>query len=351
MEKLKKKIKMHSLKVVILWLFLVGIIVVLLLVSSINFKSLTSYCEVYNETDLNKCYKENPYVEIHGTEIFDGEYDYIHNNKRVARFASINLNDYFLASLIETDKAKEMMNEETENIVIRGKLEKFNTGAKLNGYNAMKELYVRYLSESATREEVLNNFTLVQLNQYGGSKINIYVIAAVAFGFIVLFIVLALKQCKYIFHPEKYELNKNIKIEDEKEVEKILKELESENYDFHQNDIYITKNYLISKTGRIAVAQRSNVVWIYEHIIKQKGITTGKSWLVYSLDRKTPFNFSGFGKKHKEIGEKLQELFPNATFGYSDELANLWNKNPEKLMKKGAEVDKKVNENNKNKEE
>ena len=57
MEELKKKIKIHSLKVVILWLFLVGIIVVLLLVSSINCKSLTSYCEVYNETDLNKCYK------------------------------------------------------------------------------------------------------------------------------------------------------------------------------------------------------------------------------------------------------------------------------------------------------
>ncbi len=334
MENLKKMIKMHSIKVIFVWLFFIVIAVTLMIVGDITPKSLISYCKVYNEDDLSRCFKENPYVEIHTKKVYDANYDYIHNKKVAARFVDIDLNGYFMISLMTPSKAQQLFTTESEDIVIKGKLEKFDTGAKLKGYNAIKEAYVVTMEEEATREEVMSNFTLVQFNEYNGSKIGIYIFAILGIGVIILFFVLIIKQFLFFIHPERYHLNKNITLGDEKSVEKIMKELESNDYSYHDKNIYITKNYLISKIGGMAVAEKKNVAWIYEKIIKQNGITTGKSWIVFSLDQKNPFNFGNFGKKHKELGEILKKEFPNATFGFSNELSREWHKNPEIFIKK-----------------
>ncbi len=334
MENLKKIIKIHSIKITVIWIFFIMIVIALMFVGNITPKSLTSYCQVHNEDDLNRCFKENPYVEIHTGKVYDTNYDYIHNKKIVARFVDIDLNDYFMISLMASSKAEALIADNSGNIVIKGKLEKFDTGAKLKGYSAIKELYVNSFSDTMTREEVMNNFTLVQFNEYSGTKMNLYFFAVLGTGFIILFLVLIFKQAKYIFHPEKYQLNKNITLCDEKNVEKIMTELDSKEYSYHDKNTYITKHYLIYKAGGMAVAEKKNVAWIYEHIIKQKGITTGKSWIVYSLDRKAPFNLGNFGKKHKELGEILKKEFPNATFGFSNELSKKWKENPEQFIKK-----------------
>lgn len=334
MENLKKMVKMHSIKIIFIWLFLIVVVVTLMIVGDITPKSLTSYCKVYDENDLNRCFKENPYVEVHTKKIYDTNYNYIHNKEIAARFVDVEINGYWMITLMNSSKAQKLIASEKDDIVIKGKLEKFDTGAKLKGYNAIKESYVNLLKDAATREEVMSNFTLVQLNEYNGSKTGIYIWAVLGVGVILIFIILIIKQLKLLIHPERYHLNKNITLNDEKQVEKIIKELETNEYSYHDKNIYITKNYLISKTGGMAVAERKNVAWIYEKIIKQNGITTGKSWIVFSLDRKSPFNFGSYGKKHKELGEILKNEFPNATFGFSDELSKEWHKNPEAFIKK-----------------
>lgn len=305
-----------------------------MMIGDITPRSLVSYCQVYNEDDLSQCFQENPYVEIHTKKVYDTNYDYIHNKKVTARFVDVDLNGYFMITLMTPTKANNLINSESENIVIKGKLEKFDTGAKLKGYNAIKELYLNSLKDTMTREEVMNNFTLVQLNEYNGSKTGIYIWTVIGTGLILVFVVLILKQFQFVIHPEKYHLNKNTTLSDEKNVEKIMKELESNEYSYHDKNIYITKHYLISKIGGMAVAEKKNIAWIYENIIKQNGITTGKSWIVFSLDRKTPFNFGNFGKKHKELGEILKREFPNATFGFSEELSKKWKQNPDEFIKK-----------------
>lgn len=334
MNELRKKVKLHSIKIMIVWFGLAVAVMVFMFISSINFKSLTSYCQVYNESDLNRCWKENPYVEIHTTKVYDAEYDYLHNQKKVARFVDIDINGNSMIGLMEPTHATKLFNDQSEKVVVKGKLEKFEKGAKFKGYNAIKESYVKLFKEEASREEVMNSFTLLQLNQYQGSKSSIYFFALLGIGAIILFIVIACKQMKLVIHPEKYALNKYTTLEDEAKVGKILQELELGNYDFQYKDIYLTKNYLITKGGGMKVAERNNIAWIYEKIMKQNGITTGKSWLIYSLDQKTPFQISVFGKKHNEIGEMLQKQFPRATFGYSNEYSKIWNKDPNSLIQK-----------------
>ena len=54
MENLKKMIKMHSIKVIFVWLFFIVIAVTLMIVGDITPKSLISYCKVYNEDDLSR---------------------------------------------------------------------------------------------------------------------------------------------------------------------------------------------------------------------------------------------------------------------------------------------------------
>lgn len=334
MENLKKMVKMHSIKIIFIWIFFIVIAVTLMIIGDITPKSLVSYCKVYNEDDLSRCFKENPYVEVHTQKVYDTNYDYVHNKKVTARFVDVDIDGYAMITLMTPSTAQKLIVSESEDIVIKGKLEKFDRGAKLKGYNAIKEFYVSSLSDTMTREEVMNNFTLVQLNEYNGSKTSIYIWAVLGVGITILFFVLIIKQIKFIVHPEQYHLNKNITLSDEKAVEKIMKELESNEYSYHDKNIYITKHYLISKIGGMLVAEKKNVAWIYEKIIKQNGITTGKSWIVFSLDQKNPFNFGNFGKKHKELGEILEKEFPNATFGYSDELNKKWHKNPEEFIKK-----------------
>ncbi len=338
MENLKKMIKMHSIKVIFVWIFFIVITIALMIIGDITPQSLVSYCKVYNEEDLGRCFKENPYVEIHTKKAYDANYDYIHNKKVVARFVDVDLNGYFMISLITPSKAQQLFATDSEDIVMKGKLEKFDTGAKLKGYNVIKEAYVNSMKEEATREEVMSNFTLVQFNEYGGSKTGIYMWAILGTGVIILFVILIAKQIKFVIHPEKYHLNKNITLGDEKSVEKIMNELESNEYSYHDKNIYITKHYLISKTGGMTVAEKKNVAWIYEKIIKQNGITTGKSWIVFSFDQKNPFNFGNFGKKHNELGKILKKEFPNATFGFSNELSKKWHKHPELFIKKEEEV-------------
>lgn len=334
MLELKKRIRLHSIKMSLIWFFLAIFTMILMLLGSINIKSLTSYCEVSSESDLNKCWKENPYVEIHTKAVVDAGYDYLYNKKKVARFSLVEVNGYAMVSLIEPQKLEQLKDDTSENIVIRGKLEKFEKDAKLKGYNAIKDIMVKNYQGELTREEILNLFTLVQLNQYNGSKMSLYFFALLGSFFICLFIFFGIKEIMLMKNPSKYHFSDQIMLADTKEVERIANELESKNYDFQYKNIYLTKHYLIVGTPVPKLARRENVAWIYEKVVKQKGITTNRNWVVHSLDRKNPLVLSSPFKKHQELGEQLRISFPNATFGYSTELSKKWIKEPNSFIEK-----------------
>lgn len=334
MLEFKKKIRLHSIKMILIWFSLAIFTVIVMLLGSINMKSLTSYCKVSNETDLNKCWKENPYVEIHTKAVVDAGYDYLYNKKKVARFSLIEVNGYAMVSLIEPQKLKQLESDTSQNIIIRGKLEKFESDAKLKGYNAIKDIMIQNYQGELTREEILNLFTLVQLNQYNGSKMSLYFFAVLGSLLICFFLFLGIKQIILMKNPNQYHFSNQITFADTKEVEKIANELKSKDYEFQYKNIYLTKHYLIVGTSVPQLAKRENVAWIYEKVIKQRGITTNRSWVVYSLDRKNPLVLSSPSKKHQELGEQLRISFPNATFGYSTELSKKWSQNPDSFIEK-----------------
>lgn len=335
MKQIIHSVRMHSLKRMILWFGFGLVVLAILLVNNINFKSITSYCQVYNESDLNRCWKENPYVEVHTQKVYDGEYDYLDQKKEVAHFIDVDINGYSMISLIEFDLAQRLLEDESQNIVIKGKLEKFENGLLGQVYNKIRENYIKKFQEEVPKEEIMNNFTLVQLNQYQGSKISMYIEGMIGVILIALFGWLGIKEIKFVRAPEQYFLNKNIQLKDKNDVEKIVEELK--NFRFHEKNIYITEHYLILKNSKIQVMEKKNVAWIFEKIVKQYGVTVGKIWQVYSLDQKKPFLLYLPGKKHKQLGEILIQEFPNATFGYQDSLKRKWNLEPVSFIKKKEE--------------
>lgn len=332
MKKIKKAVKMNSLKQFLIFVFLIIAMIFFLIMAGVTPKTLTSYCQVKNIEDLNRCSTENPYVQVYTSQVYDTYYDYLKNNRAVARFIDIDMKTHWLIALTTSEYAKELISDTSKNIVIKGKLEEFESGAKQKGYQEIKNAYINEFKESMSKEEVLNHFTMFQLNQYAGEKTNLYLLTVFGFLMILWFLIMAFKQVKYVLHPERYQINRFVSLEQEKEIKKIMQELESGNYDYHEKNIYLTKHYLIVKAAKMKVAERKNIVWIYERIMKQHGITTVKSWFVYSLDQKVPFSFSKLGKKHQQLRDILKQEFPHATFGYSNELNQKWKKNPESFL-------------------
>ena len=106
---------------------------------------------------------------------------------------------------------------------------------------------------------------------------------------------------------------------------KIEKEMEKPEYELKDkvNELYITKNYLISFGKGFEIIEIDNIVWAYDMMIAQNGINTQRHVLVFTEDKKkhqVAF-FVPMGDKHnikvQEILEKLGSKSADIMIGYT----------------------------------
>lgn len=115
------------------------------------------------------------------------------------------------------------------------------------------------------------------------------------------------------------------KLEDD-ELAKIEKELEDKDtFHYERAHIILTKNYLICFGGNIYIMKYNDIFWVYEHRLKQNGITTQKSLFVLTKDGKTVsiLNVDGVTKKSTAVLREVMETIANKNekilIGYTKE--------------------------------
>ncbi len=296
-------------------------------------KNLTSDCVIYTVEDLEKCYNENQYVEVHTMQVLDGGYEHIEDNNGTGKFVIINLDGHGMISLLKESLADSLLTNEIEQVVIKGKIEKFSQSNKTVSDNIEKQ-YKEAFKDVHTEEELATLFTAIQFNQYDADKGTLIFLLVFYIAAIIWFLSRIIRKIPGVIKPEQYHFNNSVSIREKPDFNKVLEEFDSKKYYFQYKNIYITEHYLIKKRGkRLHVTSKDCIAWIYEKKVTVNFITYSHYIVVHTFDRKRALRITVNEKNKTFIMEALRKECPNATFGYNYSLASLWRKNPERFIK------------------
>lgn len=120
--------------------------------------------------------------------------------------------------------------------------------------------------------------------------------------------------------------NNALKKIDEDELRKIEAEIEAKDaFHYEKAHLILTKNYIVSFTGKLYILKYKDIVWMYEHKLKQYGVTTTKSLMVMNTLGKTRaiVQVDGVTKKStsilNEVADTIYQANPKILVGYTKE--------------------------------
>ncbi|MCM1053302.1 MAG: hypothetical protein NC483_04955 [Ruminococcus sp.] len=149
-----------------------------------------------------------------------------------------------------------------------------------------------------------------------------------------------------LFVVRKVQTTNVLKKIDDSELEKIEKELDDKDaFHYEKAHLILTKNYIVSLTGKLLFLKYKDVIMMYEYRLRQYGVTTNKSLMV--MDRlgkvKPIVQVDGVTKKSKAIINEVAETIASKN---EDMLVGYTSDN----LKKAKEIAKKNKEKEKEKE-
>jgi len=129
-----------------------------------------------------------------------------------------------------------------------------------------------------------------------------------------------------VFITKKIQTENTLKKLSDEELEKIEKELDDkETFHYERAHLILTKNYIISLTGKMLITNYKDLVWIYEYRLKQYGITTNKSLMAMLKNGKVKalLQVDGVTKKSTSVIEEVVETIVSKNskilVGYTNE--------------------------------
>lgn len=129
-----------------------------------------------------------------------------------------------------------------------------------------------------------------------------------------------------VFIIRKIQTESTLKKLSDEDLEKIEKELaDSDTFHYEKAHLILTKNYIISLTGKMLITNYKDLVWIYEYRLRQYGITTNKSLMAMLKNGKVKalLQVDGVTKKStaiiKEVVETIVSKNPKLLVGYTSE--------------------------------
>lgn len=129
-----------------------------------------------------------------------------------------------------------------------------------------------------------------------------------------------------VFIIRKIQTESTLKKLSDEDLEKIEKELaDSDTFHYEKAHLILTKNYIISLTGKMLITNYKGLVWIYEYRLRQYGITTNKSLMAMLKNGKVKalLQVDGVTKKStaiiKEVVETIVSKNPKLLVGYTSE--------------------------------
>ena len=174
----------------------------------------------------------------------------------------------------------------------------------------VKEIAIEVYNDGLEEEDQIsmdnfnNYFGEVYLNNTSLKKLNssFYLLSIIPFSISLIFLI--------IFITKKVKTKKRLSKLTEEELNTLEQELDSDDAKYYSNyHLILTNNYLISFTSGLNILKYSNLIWIYEHKVKQYGITTAKNIFVMDNNGKTYhiLNTDAF----KKSSELIKEIITN----------------------------------------
>lgn len=182
--------------------------------------------------------------------------------------------------------------------------------------------YSKVFSDNNVNEENFENYYGTIFLKEGEDPRNYdvqYMLGFIAFFTFVILLIY------YIVIKIKTKINLK-KLKNNEEYDRIEYEMESDNKDeFVKTGAALTQNYIVNVSSGFKAIKYTDIGWVYPFETKQNGITTSRSIIIYTQDRKkhqitisNPISRNGINE-FKEIYNKLMEKAPNAMFGYTAE--------------------------------
>ena len=187
----------------------------------------------------------------------------------------------------------------------------------------VKEIAIEVYNEGLKEEDQIsmdnfnNYFGEVYLNNTSLKKLNssFYLLSIIPFSISLIFLI--------IFATKKIKTKRILSTLTEEELTTLEQELESTDTNYYSNyHLILTPNYLISFTNGLNILKYNNLIWVYEHKVKQYGITTAKNIFVMDNKGKTYHILStdAFKKSSeliKEITTNISNKNENMLVGYN----------------------------------
>lgn len=282
-------------------------------------------CTITTIGDVARCQKKNKYVKVTFDTIYRTGYAYTTDNIETGLFVDIDLDGYSLIAVVPIREEKALF--EGKQKTVHGTLELFHDDAMVDGYHKIKQKYLQDFKDDATEEEILGMFIPYQLNAYNGQKSNqtisilVFLIPLViAFGFFCY-------HFYYFLKPDKRKIygKKDVSFD---EITKIEEEYQKKEKLYEKKPLMITDHYLIQKTAILLKANKiENIVWIYEHVVKQYGREVSRSFIICFNDG-TSMAIVSNRNEYDTIQEILREKNDHILYGYKPEYQKLWKQNP-----------------------
>ena len=120
--------------------------------------------------------------------------------------------------------------------------------------------------------------------------------------------------------------NKKLIINNKDIIEKVMDDVDNNNGIYNKLcKVFLTKDYIISYSAGLKILNTKDIIWVYQFVMKQNGISTNK--ILYGINKLGKSNIiASINPLNKKKNNALEELYqdmmnmiPNIMYGYSKE--------------------------------
>lgn len=173
-------------------------------------------------------------------------------------------------------------------------LEAYNEGLEEEDQISMEDF------NSYFGEVYLNNVSLKKLNS------TFFIISIIPFTISLIFLIL--------FITKKIKTKKTLNKLTDKEIDQLEKDIDNDKTKYYEKyHLFLTDNYIISFNHGLILLKYNDLLWVYEHNLKQYGITTAKNIFVMTNEGKT-YNIistDGISKKANQFLKEIISIISN----------------------------------------
>lgn len=314
-DKLKKGLKRQK-------RILVGAIVFLIIaVLSLVWLYFASTRDLGKPTNLHQAIyeglAEGEYVEL---TLYDKPYSFaVYDNDNKHSYFFLYDNEYRYVGYLSNEEADMLskIDYDKETVTIKGITKSLPNDIKKIGIDAYKEWYGEDTFNDASFEDYFGYVYIDTVSPLRDTGLQLGLLIFSLVIFILLFISYLNTKKKTKKNLEKYTKN---------ELAEVIKEIDKPDVLLlDKNAIYLTENYIVDVTNGIDIIKYSDILWLYPYELKQYGITTVKSIIIYTNDKvkHTIGKVNALSKKDKKVFDNafnfIYEKNSKILIGYTKE--------------------------------